>query len=110
MNKIMVLLAAVCLLGVFELQGCTTSSSVTKTETVTTSGVETQGNQGNFERGESSPKTEEPGITKVEKRREVKEKRTESESRGILGTTLHFIGQVLAFPFKVAAGVIEFIF
>ncbi len=110
MIKKSALLTIVCLCGLFVVQGCTTSSSSTKTETVTTSDIGTQGNQGNFERGESSPKAEEAGATKIEKRTEVEEKRTESESRGVLGTTLHFIGQVLAFPFKILAGVIEFIF
>lgn len=98
----------------FVFQGCAASSKTTKTETVTTSGAKgdsaLQGNQGNFERGESSPKAEGERTTKVEKRTEVREERAKSESKGILGTTIHFIGQALAFPFRIIAGVIEFIF
>lgn len=114
MEKRMFLLVMLCLFAVFVSGGCATTSSTTKTETVTTQ--ETKGdsiiksNQDNIERGETSPKAEEAGTTKVEKRTEVEEKRVESESRGVLGTTVHFIGQVLAFPFKVIAGVIEFVF
>lgn len=103
-----------CLFVAFVVPGCTTSSRSTKTETTTTEtekeGSSTRGNEGNFAQGESSPTTEEAGTTKTEKRTEVKENQTTSESRGVLGTTLHFIGQVLAFPFKVIARVIEFIF
>lgn len=35
---------------------------------------------------------------------------TEEHPRGIIGGTVHVIGQILAFPFKVIGGVIEAIF
>jgi len=101
----------ICLFVAFAFSGCSTSSSTTKTETVTTQeDVESpakEGNQGVFKGGQSAPQAE--GRTKEEKRTVTEERKT-SESRGVISTTWHFIGQVLAFPFKVIAGVIEFIF
>ncbi len=114
MDKRVFLLAVVCLFAVFVFSGCTAGSSTVKSETVTTQttagGPAAQDNQGNFTGGESSAKAQDAAATKVEKRTEVREERSESEPAGILGTTLHFIGQVLAFPFKLVAGVIEAIF
>lgn len=101
---------------VLALIGCASSSSrVTKTETISKETVRddstTEGNKGNFSGGESSPETKENRTaTVVEKKTEIKEQRRTSESRGILGTTLHFVGQIIAFPFRIIAGVIEFIF
>lgn len=107
MEKRMFLLMVIYLFSVFVVEGCATTSTTTKTETVTTQdtkGASTiQNNQDSLKKDETSPKAEETSTMKVEKR-------TESESRGVLGTTVHFIGQVLAFPFKVIAGAIEFIF
>ncbi|MFA5119003.1 MAG: hypothetical protein WC695_09195 [Candidatus Omnitrophota bacterium] len=114
MDKRVFLLAVVCLFAVSVFPGCTAGSSTVKSETVTTRTTAgdsaEQGNQGNFVGGESSAKAQDTGATKVEKRTEVREERSKSEPAGILGTTLHLIGQVLAFPFKLVAGVIEAIF
>lgn len=115
MDRRKFLATTMCFFAVLLLQGCASASSTTaKKETVITQDIESdstqEGNRGNFRAGESFQGEEKSMVTKVEKRTEVKEKRTEGESTGVLGTTLHFIGQVLAFPFKLIAGVIEFIF
>lgn len=106
MEKKMFLVLIFCLFAVVGFEGCATTSTTTKTETVTT--YDTKGDS--IERSETAPTSEEPSTTKVEKRTEVEEKQTESESGGILSTTLDVVGNVLAFPFKVIAGVIEFVF
>lgn len=114
MEKRIFLCIIICLLVVSILPGCAATSSSTRTETITTQTAKDEsaewGNQGNFTEGESHPGEVEAGTTKMEKRVKVEEKHTESGSRGVLGTTFHFIGQVLAFPFKVIGKVIEFIF
>jgi hypothetical protein len=114
MNRKNLFWTVICLSIAFVLTGCAASSSSTKTQTITTEsaqeGYAQQGNRGNFAGGESSPAVEGPATTKIEKRTEVKEKHSVGGSGGVLSTTLHLIGQVLAFPFKVIAGVIELVF
>lgn len=36
--------------------------------------------------------------------------KSESHDRGILGSTFHVIGEIIAFPFEVIAGAFRFIF
>ncbi len=104
------MLFAVALLAV---QGC--ASSTHRSETVVTETMQPtpapSGNMGNFSSGQSSAEAGAPsGEVPVQKTTEVREERTTHESHGVLSTTLHFIGQILAFPFKIIAGAIEFIF
>jgi len=109
MKKAVILFFMLCILSA----GCSYSSS-TRTETTiehsTQEDASMQGNMGNFPGGRSysEPKGEES--TRIRRTSEVKEEKTETGSAGVIGTTFHFIGQVLAFPFKVIANVIEFIF
>lgn len=88
--------------------GCASSRTTRTVTVVTTSTSEAQGNRGNFTRGASDPEYLER--TKVAKETTKIEEKREPGSRGVIGSTFHFIGQVLAFPFKVIAGIIEFIF
>lgn len=86
---------------IFLMLGCATSS-VTKTETITTETIySTEGNKGNFPSGQTSA---------VKKTTKSKETKKPSGGGGILGTTVHAIGWALALPFKLIAGLIQFIF
>ncbi len=40
----------------------------------------------------------------------VEEHTTDTRDRGVLGSTFHVIGEILAFPFEVIAGAFRFIF
>jgi len=86
--------------ALFSVQGCRTSSSTTRSEKVTVeNGHDASFDHDNLDNGHHN----------VEETR-ISEKTTETEHRGILGSTVHFVGQVLAFPFKVVVAVIELIF
>ena len=77
------------------LSGCATSERTTRTET--TVSHDDDDDYDNIDDGETT-RTRTETTTVVD------------EERGILGTTFHVIGQILAFPFKVVAKVIEAIF
>lgn len=91
--------------------GCATSS-VTKTETITTETIQSpEGNRGNFPYGQTPAQApQEKTVTRVEKTKKTKETKTTAQGGGILGTTVHAIGWVLALPFKLIAGIIQLIF
>ena len=108
MRYIFMLVITICALG---LSACTGSAtevrSTSTTETVT--GEPAAPNKGNFPAGrtrQENPAVNGQSTTTVEKERTT----TAAPHVGIFGTTVHFIGQVLAFPFKLIAGIIEFIF
>lgn len=94
--------------------GCETANkSYTRTETITTtteSPAQTTGNKGNFVEGRDISTGATVKKSEVVTTEEQKEEKKAGETRGVIGSTFHFVGQVLAFPFKVIAGVIEFIF
>lgn len=102
-TKYAILFVFVFLIAITGLQGCTTSHSSKTVKTVETE----EGNRGvvttNAERDldDSSTQTEKT----VEE-----EKTTTHEKGGLLGTAFEFIGEVLAFPFRLAANIIEFVF
>ena len=75
--------------GAFALTGCAGSS---KTKTVTTQ--TTDGGSGNT----------------VTTEKHVSSEKTTSDEPGVIGSTLHVIGVVLAYPFKLVAKLFEFIF
>jgi hypothetical protein len=99
-NSISVFLSAVLVTGAVlaagTLTGCATSSERETTYSATT---ETTGPQSS---GETVQQTQ------TETNTETHEETT--ESRGILSSTVHFIGAVIAFPFKLIGGVIQAIF
>lgn len=109
MKKAIVLFAMLFILSA----GCSYSSS-TRTETTiehsTQKDASMQGNMGNFPGGQSYSEPRGEESTRTRRTSRIKEEKTETGSTGVIGTTFHFIGQVLAFPFKVIANVIEFIF
>lgn len=92
-------LALVALISSFllstTLSGCATSERTTRTET--TVSHDDDDDHDNVDDGETT-------------RTETRTTTVEDEERGILGTTFHVIGQILAFPFKVVAKIIEAIF
>ncbi|MBP6342898.1 MAG: hypothetical protein KA403_03080 [Candidatus Omnitrophica bacterium] len=90
------MLIAGALLSVGTLSGCATSSDRESTYRTTTETV------GPDSSGETIQKTQTE--TNTETTRET------HESRGILSSTVHFIGAVIAFPFKLIGGVIQAIF
>ncbi len=105
-----VLVAIMCLMAVLLLLtgGCATHTRTYKetTEThpqeVTTEEKETDGTT-TTETSSSQPAQQSTTV--------VKEEKTESSGgRGVVGGTFHLIGQILAFPFKLIAGVFEMIF
>lgn len=75
------------------LSGCATTERTTRTETT----VSHDDDNDNIDDGETT-------------RTHTQTTTVADEERGILGTTFHVIGQILAFPFKVVAKVIEAIF
>ncbi len=82
------------------LTGCETSQRTYRT----TSEISTADEAAAAERAEATD-------ADIEKSRTTTvETTTDEEPRGIIGTTWHFIGQVLALPFKLIAGAIEFVF
>lgn len=105
MKKRIFLLMVLSVFAVFGFEGCA-ATSTTKTEPVTTH--ETK--RDSMESSEASPQSENTSATKAEGRTEVEEKKTEGVSGGILSRTLNFIGNVLAFPFRVVAGAIALVF
>ena len=103
-------------IGIFS--GCLSSRTHTSTtKTVTADGTEkysrtVEGNQGNFPPEErvietTTVDTEPETTTTVET---TTTETTAHESRGIIGTVFHFIGQVIALPFKLIGGLFEAIF
>ncbi len=90
------MLIAGAVLSVGTLSGCATSSERESTYRATTETV------GPDSSGETLQKTKIE--TNTETSHEV------HESRGILSSTVHFFGAVLAFPFKLIGGVIQAIF
>ena len=81
------LIPAVCVLVLSLMAGCASSSSKTvKRETTTSPSAQT---------------------TVVEKETTT---HADSDHHGLLGGAFHVVGEVLAFPFEVIAGVFRFIF
>ena len=79
------LIPAVCLLVISLAAGCSSSTKTVRSETLTTPVSQT---------------------TVVEK----ETTHSDGEHHGLLGGALHVVGEILAFPFEVIAGVFRFIF
>jgi len=100
--KYVIPLTLIFAFSVLSLQGCTTSH---KSKTVTS--VESSGNKAVDTTATDTGIDDETASTT---KKTVEEKETTHEKVGLLGSTLEFVGEVLAFPFKLIANVIEFIF
>ena len=101
--EVALLLIVLLLAGVVQFSGCETHRhTVRSTTTEPTTGTTQTTTTTTSSTTETEPAS---GATVVE------EKTTTSEPRtGILGGALHVVGQILAFPFKVVAGLFEAIF
>lgn len=113
-----ILLISAALLFLTVSSGCSRTESTSRTSKTVVSGEGT--NKGNLYKGNTqysetpnavtteTQTTENTPVAKTETTATT-EKRAD-EPKGVIGTTLDVIGKVLAFPFKVIAGAIEFIF
>lgn len=102
MNKILTVLI-ICLL-VFGTACSSKTKTVTTTEEVTYTAAP-------VENADSTVMAQNEQSQVVEKKTVTEEKEEDSgESAGILGTTVGFIGDVIALPFRIVAGLIDFIF
>lgn len=90
-----------CLLAILLVAGCASSRSQTRTTTVSTS--EEPGTRVQTTTRDTGTSVEETTTTTTTEE-------TKKEGRGVIGTTFDFIGKVLAFPFKLIAGIFEAIF
>lgn len=82
---------------VLQLVGCASTNSYKQTSTTTSS----DGTQVTTTETTEYPQTTQTTTTTVEET---------PKERGLLGATFYFIGQVIAFPFKVVGGIIDAIF
>lgn len=98
-----------CLFFPLAMQACE-SSRATRTETVTTRTVDQETAEDN-NRGYISGDQDISETSRVEtKSTDIEETEEEPEERGVIGATFHFIGQVIALPFRIVVAVIDFIF
>ena len=110
--KKVTLFFVVVLSAVVISQGCVNSRTTTRESAVTKTTAKDQSmqeNKGNFPQG-SSNLAEQGTVRTIEKTTQVKQERVTDESGGVLSTTIHFIGKVIALPFKIIADIIEAIF